>query len=62
MSSSNTNEIDDFLSLLDFSFDDSIDFINHIVKNSTINQLFIPQDYHIENVAQDVVDYTLNIK
>ena len=45
-----------------YVFDDSIDFINHIVKNSTINQLFIPQDYHIENVAQDVVDYTLNLK
>lgn len=45
-----------------YVFDDSLKFIKKTLDDITINQLFIPQDYHIENVAQDVVDYTLNIK
>ena len=39
-------------------FDDSIDFIAKTIKPATLAQLFIPQDYPIENVASDVVDYT----
>lgn len=44
-----------------YVFDNSIKFIEKIISDKTINQLFIPQNYHIENVAQDVVDYTLSI-
>lgn len=39
-------------------FDDSIKFIDDVVKKSKTNQLFIPIDYAIENVASDVVEYT----
>ena len=44
-----------------YVFDESIKFIEKVIKEKTINQLFIPQNYPIENVAQDVVDYTLSI-
>jgi len=39
-------------------FDESIDFIYRAIEKSEVNQLFIPQDYHIKNVASDVVEYT----
>ena len=45
-----------------YMFDESTKFIENIIKDKIINQLYIPQNYPIENVAQDVVDYTLKIK
>ena len=45
-----------------YLFDNSIIFINKIISSSKYSQLFIPQNYPIENVAKDVVDYTLNQK
>ncbi len=39
-------------------FDESIKFIHNAVKKSKINQLFIPQSYHVNIVASDVVAYT----
>lgn len=39
-------------------FDDSIEFVNKIIKNVKRNQLFIPIKYSIENVAADVVEHT----
>lgn len=44
-----------------YIFKNSVDYIDNIIKNKTIAQLFIPQNYPIENVAQDVVDYTASI-
>ncbi len=44
-----------------YVFDNSIKFIEKVISDKEINQLFIPQNYPIENVAQDVVDYTLSI-
>lgn len=42
-----------------YVFDKSVDFLEKIISNKKINQLFIPQNYPIENVAEDVVNYTL---
>lgn len=39
-------------------FDESIKFIHNAIKKSKINQLFIPQSYHVNIVASDVVAYT----
>ncbi len=40
-------------------FDDSVAFVNENIASSFCEQLFIPIDYPIENVAGDVVAYTL---
>lgn len=47
--------------LFDFEivFNDSVKFITKTLKDVEVNQLFIPVDYPIENVASDVVEYTI---